>query len=125
MGLQHDGRPRLRHAVTPPPSPVCILRGAMLSAFLPLFTSARYYRLAVTAEHEHGNTDPSGSAGLRGHPNTPSMGTARPPLSAKAEHMNTHGGEAGVTKSNVVMLSKANSGAFQHRGRKLVSSVPE
>jgi hypothetical protein len=75
----------------------------------------------VTAEHEGGNTDPTGSAGLRGHPNTPSVGVTRPPLSSASESEQMLIGDAAVTKSNVVVLSKTSSGAFKHRGRKLVS----
>jgi hypothetical protein len=75
----------------------------------------------VVAEHEGGNTDPAGSAGFRGHPNTPSSFLERPPLSAASFEHNFNG-ETLATKSNIVVLSKGNSGAFQHRGRKLVSS---
>lgn len=75
----------------------------------------------MTAEHEGGNTDPTGSAGLRGHPNTPSVGVTRPPLSSASESVQMFIGDAAVSKSNVVVLSKTSSGAFKHRGRKLVS----
>ena len=78
--------------------------------------------MAVVAEHEGGNTDPTGSAGFRGHPNTPSSSfLERPPLSAAGFEHNFNG-DTIASKSNIVVLSKGNSGAFQHRGRKLVSS---
>ena len=77
----------------------------------------------MTAEHEGGNSDPTGSAGFRGHPNTPSIGAAKPPPSSSAKFELIEDGDSAVSNSNIVVLSKANSGAFQHRGSKLVSSL--
>ena len=80
--------------------------------------------MAVVAEHEGGDTDPSGSAGLRGHLNTPSVGSARPPPSRAKHELDVNRNED-ITKTSVVVLSNTSSGAFQHRGRKVVSSRPK
>jgi hypothetical protein len=79
--------------------------------------------LAVTAEHEGSNSDPTGSAGFKGHPNTPSNGATRLPLSTPAISELIMDRDESVTNSSVVVLSKASRGGFQHRGRKLVNST--
>jgi hypothetical protein len=79
--------------------------------------------MAVAAEDESSNIDRSGSAGLRGHPNTPSTGTSRPvPLAKSGERPLHEDAAAAKIQSNYVLLTKHSSGSFQHRGRKLVSS---
>ena len=75
--------------------------------------------MAVVTEHEGGDSDPAGFAGLRGHLNTP----ARPPASAAKKELGGDGDEE-ISKTSVV-LSSANGGAFPHRGRKLISSRPK
>ena len=117
-GMTGDRRSAMQSANTLP------LIGRVFSVFLFAHAPGRFYRLAVVTQHESGDSDPAGLAGLRGHLNTPSVSAARPPPSAPKNERAVYGDDHDVQKTNVVLLSNASSGAFQHRGRKLISSRP-
>jgi hypothetical protein len=96
----------------------------VFSVFLLAHAPGRFYRLAVVTQHESGDTDPAGQAGLRGHLNTPSVSASRPQPSPPENERAFYGDDHDVQKTNVFLLSNASSGAFHHRGRKLISSRP-